>query len=92
MEWRAMAEPELMPPSHNPAPKTSWVSAYVKYLRDPHQNKALKLMPLVLIGVVPLSIVDDFLLPVLGFSDDLPTWIVALLVLGMTWTRVRDYR
>ena len=69
-----------------------WPGAYVAFLRSPHESRILKLMPLALIGVVPLSIVDDFLLPVVGIADDIPTWIVTLIVVGMTAWKVKRYR
>ncbi len=50
------------------------------------------MMPLALAGIIPLSIVDDFLLPVVGIADDIPTWIVSLIVIGMTAWRVKAYR
>lgn len=70
----------------------SWTQAYIHFLRDRHESRTLKIMPLVILGIVPISIVDDFLLPVLGIADDLPTFLLVIVVAALTLIKVNGHR
>ena len=91
-EGRAMEEPEIIPPSQKFVSNKSWVAAYFEFIRSPHENRVLKLMPMVLLGIIPISLLDNFFIPILGLVDDIPTTIVTIIVLILTWRRVRTYR
>ena len=90
-----MQEPEIIHPEgrdRTAKPVQNWFGAYMKFLGSSSEHHVLKLMPLVLLGIIPISIADDLLLPVFGVIDDLPTLAVAIVVFGMTLIRVRKYR
>jgi len=83
------------PAKRQPAPaipQRSWASAYLKFLLNPAESLGLKLLPLVVIGVVPAELAGDVLLPFLAVIDGVPTALFALFVLWRTWLRVRTYR
>ncbi len=61
-----MQEPEIVSPGGRVQSRKSWPQAYMAFLESPHERRVLKMMPLVLMGVVPLSIADDFSFPFLG--------------------------
>lgn len=73
----------------NSSRRQGWLGAYLDFLHDPDESRALKSMPLVVLGFGP---VDDILLPVVGFIDDIPTAVVALASAVMTINRVRRHR
>jgi hypothetical protein len=52
----------------------------------------VKLLPLIALGIVPLSMADDLLLPFIGVADDIPTALIVLFAVFRTWQRVRKYR
>lgn len=87
-----MEEPEIIPPNRKPVIQRGWVLAYLEFLRSPHENRVLKMMPLALIGVIPLSILDDVLLPGLGLIDNVPTWLLTVGVLTVTAYKANRYR
>jgi len=70
----------------------SWFDAYKMFLMNPDESFGLKILPLVVIGVLPAMLADDILLPFLGVLDDIPTSILAAFVIFRTWMRVRRYR
>ncbi len=72
--------------------KRSWFEAYRMFLRNPKEMLGLKLLPLVALGWVPISMADDFLLPLIGLADDIPTTLFVGFVIVRTWWRVRTYR
>ena len=88
-----MPEPEIMNARESrPYQRRSWLSAYGAFLRSPQEHRVAKLIPLALMGIVPLSILDDLLIPVYGVIDDLPTSILAIVVVIYTAKRVNKYR
>ena len=81
------------PRSTRPGVNTrSWFRAYLAYLINPHEHIATKLLPFAAIGIIPLSLLDDVLLPYLGVLDDIPTGLFVLFAAFRTWQRVRTYR
>jgi hypothetical protein len=70
----------------------SWSEAYLKFLSSGRENIFLKIAPLALVGIIPLSILDDVLLPIIGVADDIPTSILVAAIVALTWNRVRKYR
>jgi hypothetical protein len=62
------------------------------FLMNPREPLGIKLLPLAVLGLVPLSIADDFLIPFLGVADNIPTSLLVLFTAFQTWRRVRPYR
>ncbi len=87
-----MEEPEIIPPSRKSTHHKGWAAAYFEFIRSPHENRILKMMPLVLMGVIPISLLDNFFIPVLGVIDDIPTTLLTIIVVVITLIRVRTYR
>lgn len=88
-----MQDPEIIPPRKpQPDGARSWPAAYLEFIKNPRENRVLKMMPLALVGIIPLSVIDDFLIPFIGVADDLPTSVLVLVVLFLTWRRVKIYR
>ena len=88
-----MPEPEIINARESrPYQRRSWLSAYGAFLSSPHELRVAKLMPLALMGIIPLSILDDLLIPVFGVIDDLPTSILTIVVVIYTANRVNKYR
>lgn len=69
-----------------------WPAAYARFLASRSERITTKLLPLALTGIVPLSILDDALLPGIGLIDDIPTALLAAIIAAVTWRRVREYR
>jgi hypothetical protein len=92
MEGVAMKEPEINPPLKPSIRQNSWPAAYREFVRSPSENRLLKLMPLVLIGIVPISALDDLVIPIFGTIDDIPTTLLTIITLVLTGLRVRKYR
>lgn len=81
------------PRTARPDGKTrGWFDAYRAYLMNPHERIGTKLLPLAALGLIPLSIVDDLLLPFVGVMDDIPTALLVLFAIFRTWQKVRAYR
>ena len=72
-------------------PRT-WVQAYIKFLTNPAEHLGLKMLPLAIMGLVPIAVADDILLPLMGMADNIPMWILTAFTVWKTWTRVRTYR
>lgn len=72
-------------------PRT-WAQAYLRFLMNPSEHLGLKLLPLALIGLVPIAVADDLLVPFLGLADNIPMWILASFTIWRTWLRVKTYR
>jgi hypothetical protein len=70
----------------------SWFEAYRMFLMNPRELLNVKLLPLIALGIVPLSMADDMLLPFIGVADDIPTALIVLFAVFRTWQRVRKYR
>lgn len=70
----------------------TWVQAYIKFLTNPREHLGLKLLPLALLGLLPIAVADDILLPFLGLADNIPMWILVAFTVWRTWLRVKDYR
>jgi hypothetical protein len=70
----------------------SWFEAYRMFLMNPRELLNVKLLPLIALGIVPLSMADDLLLPFIGVADDIPTALIVLFAVFRTWQRVRKYR
>lgn len=87
-----MEEPEIIPSSKKSIRQKGWVAAYFEFIRSPHESRIIKLMPLVLMGIIPISLLDNFFIPVLGVVDDIPTALLTIVVLAITIMRVRKYR
>jgi hypothetical protein len=73
-------------------PQRSWLEAYRAFLLNPRELLNVKLLPLIVLGIVPLSMADDLLLPFLGVVDDIPTALIVAFAVIRTWQRVRKYR
>lgn len=87
------SNPQIIPPGKRaPQQLLDWPKAYLKFLQSSKEHKTLKMMPLVLVGIVPLSVLDDLLLPGIGLLDDIPTGLLAVIVLAITANKVRQYR
>ena len=81
------------PRTAQPNEKTrGWLDAYWAYLLDPYEHIGTKLLPLAALGLIPLSFVDDLLLPFVGVMDDIPTALLVLFAIFRTWQKVRAYR
>lgn len=89
MPTNLVARPRSTRPSIN---TRSWFRAYLTYVINPHENIATKLLLFAALGIVPLSLLDDVLLPYLGVLDDIPTSLFVLFAAFRTWQRVRTYR
>ena len=87
-----MEEPEIVSPKGRPAKGGSWMQAYMMFLKNPSESRALKMMPLVLLGLVPVTVLDDLVLPGIGLIDNVPTSLVVIVVGVLTWLRVKSYR
>jgi len=87
-----MEQPEIIPPPKKSNRPTGWVTAYFRFVSSPNESRILKLMPVVLLGIVPISVLDNFFIPVLGIIDDIPTTVLTVIVLILTWLRVQTYR
>lgn len=72
-------------------PRT-WTQAYIKFLTNPTEHLGLKLLPLAILGLVPIAVADDILLPFLGMADNIPMWVLIGFTVWRTWLRVRRYR
>lgn len=72
--------------------RRTWVEAYRAFLLNPRELLTVKLLPLIAMGILPLSMADDVLLPFIGVADDIPTAIIMGFVVLRTWQRVRHYR
>jgi hypothetical protein len=70
----------------------SWGEAYRLFLMNPRESLGVKVLPLVALGVVPISMASDVLLPVIGLADNIPTAILVMFAALRTWQRVRTYR
>ncbi len=70
----------------------SWGEAYKSFLKSPDESFGLKILPLIALGVLPLSLADDILVPFLGIADDIPTSLLILFTVFRTWQRVRHHR
>jgi hypothetical protein len=75
-----------------PPQRRSWPEAYRMFLMNPRELLNVKLLPLMLLGIVPLSLADDVLLPIIGVADDIPTALLVVYVVVRTWHQVRKYR
>lgn len=91
-EGTSMTEPEIIPPQRTYLRSNGWVKAYFEFIRNPSESRTLKLMPLILIGVVPISILNNLILPVIGNIDDIPTTVLTIFIVVVTVVRVRTYR
>lgn len=87
-----MEYPEIISPNTRSKKTRSWAGAYIQFLRSSQESRVLKMMPLVLAGVIPLSVADDFILPIVGLIDDIPTTLLTIIVIVITAVRVRKYR
>jgi hypothetical protein len=89
-----MAENLVARPRPNQTNTTtrSWFDAYRAFLLNPHENITTKLLPLAVVGIIPLSFLDDLILPFAGVLDDIPTVLLVLFAAFKTWQRVRTYR
>lgn len=74
------------------AVQRSWGQAYRAFLMNPKELLSVKLLPLIALGVLPISMATDVLLPVIGMVDNIPTALLVLFAVGKTWQRVRTYR
>jgi hypothetical protein len=72
--------------------RRTWAEAYRAFLLNPRELLTVKLLPLIAMGILPLSMADDVLLPFIGVADDIPTAIIVGFVVLRTWQRVRRYR
>lgn len=70
----------------------SWTDAYKLFLKSPSESFGIKVLPLVLLGVVPIVFADNILLPFVGLIDDIPTSLLVIFTVFRTWSRVREYR
>lgn len=70
----------------------SWAEAYVAFLLNPNEHLPTKLLPLAAIGVIPLSLLGDLMLPFVGLLDVIPTSLFVVFAIFRTWRRVRTYR
>jgi hypothetical protein len=87
-----MAYPMTSTHEARPRQQRSWLEASQLFLMNPRELLNVKLLPLIALGVVPLSMADDLLLPILGVADDIPTVLLVAYVVFRTWQRVRRYR
>lgn len=70
----------------------SWGEAYKLFLKSPRELLSVKLLPLIALGIVPLSVASDLLLPFVGVIDNIPTSLFVMFTIFQTWRRVRTYR
>lgn len=82
---------EPMPTRVRPLPRT-WLQAYLKFLTNSNEHLGLKLLPLAIMGLLPIAVADDVLLPFLGMADNIPMSVLIAFTVWRTWTRVRTYR
>ena len=71
--------------------KVGWSSAYIRYLRDPEESILLKILPLIMLGLLPEIIVSN-LIPVLGIAEDTTSILATSAVLYRTYRAVRRHR
>jgi hypothetical protein len=83
---------EITQPKNTEVQTRTWFQAYLKFLASPRELLGLKLLPLVVMGLVPISMATDVLLPVIGLADNIPTAILVIFTVFRTWMRVRTYR
>ena len=77
--------------SETNAQKVSWSSAYIRYLKDPAESTVLKILPLIMLGLLPEIIVSN-LIPVLGIAEDTTGILATSAVLYRTYRAVQRHR
>jgi hypothetical protein len=82
----------LTKPIVTPTTKNSWPKAYFRFLKNPEERLGTKLLPLVAVGIIPVSLVEDVVLPFLAVIEFVPTSLFIIFTLFRTWQRVRLYR
>jgi hypothetical protein len=71
--------------------RAGWSTAYRHFLMARNESIALKIAPLILIGILPPELMSNFI-PGLGLLDDYGYMIIAVFVVYKTVTRVQRYR
>jgi hypothetical protein len=82
----------IIKPAELRAEPKSWTDAYRAFLKSRDESFGLKVLPLALMGIVPIALANDVLLPFIGVIDNIPTSLLVLFTVWRTWTRVKTYR